>query len=52
MFWEKEGVILWDRYGRTATQTKQEIVYGMYTFSWKNTNQTQIIHADGEVSLT
>jgi hypothetical protein len=51
MFWTQTGVVSWDRYGRTPTQTKQEIAYGAYTFSWKNTNQTLITRTDGEVSL-
>ena len=35
LFWTNEGVIFWDRYGRTGMQTKNEMVYGKYTFSWK-----------------
>ncbi len=52
MFWTQSGVVLWDRYGRTPTQTKQEMIYGAYTFSWKNTNQTLITRTDGEASLS
>lgn len=51
MFWGEDGVVVWDRYGRTPVQTKEEIVYGAYTFSWEKTNQTTIVRADGEISL-
>ncbi len=36
LFWTAEGVVIWDRYGRTPLQIKNEIVYGRYTFTWKS----------------
>lgn len=51
MFWTQAGVVFWDRYGRTPTQTKQDMTYDVYTFFWKNTNQTVITRTDGEASL-
>jgi len=50
LIWDEKGVTLWDRYGRTPTQTLPELTYRGYTMTWK-ADETSITRDNGKQIL-
>lgn len=51
LFWTENGVISWDRYGRTKTEAITELKYKGCIFTWSK-NQTIITRPDGKETLS
>jgi hypothetical protein len=52
LLWTDEGVMVWDRYGRTPMQYKNDSTHNGYTFTWSKKASTRLTSPAGEVILS
>lgn len=50
LFWTRDGMTVWNRYGQTPTQPLSQLVFHGYTFTWPK-QQTLISHSDGNQTV-